>query len=241
MTEWFKVYGLGLTGTYSERRMYQFEMVDDGAIPENAKRLPRGMDFGQSPDPTTLVDLYLDGVDLYLDEVWTEHNLLPEKLKGAERQSIVDRMDIDVIKEVKGLFPMDWFDKEDEYYLGYQKDEYKEIKPNENDLKIITQIKRIKGWMIIGDISGATELRDLRKHGYNARGVKKPKGSVAVGIKRMQSYNLKVTRRSVNIKNGMESWMRKEDHNGKILPEPAGHEPDQLAASRYVMLGKALW
>lgn len=194
LTEWFRVYGEGLTGTYSERRVYIFEMADE--VPEEAKRLPSGMDFGQSPDPTCLVDMYLDGVDLYLDEVFQENNLMPEKIKGAERMSIVDKMDV---------------------------------------------LKFPKHWQIIGDSSGKTELLDLVKHGYNARGVKKGTGSQILGMKRLQSYNLKVTRRSKNIKSAMEGWLRKIDHNGKIIPEPDGHEPDTLAAARYVALAKALW
>lgn len=194
LTEWFKVYGLGLTGTYSERRVYIFEMVDE--VPPEAKRLPSGMDFGLSPDYTCLLDMYLDGVDLYLDEIFQENNLMPEKIKGAERMSIVDRMDV----------------------LGFD-----------------------KHWLIIGDSSGKTELLDLVKHGYNARGVKKGTGSQILGMKRLQSYNLKVTRRSKNIKSAMEGWLRKIDHNGKIIPEPEGHEPDLLAAARYVSLAKALW
>lgn len=246
LEEWYKVYGLGLTGTYSERRMYRFSIVEDNAIPVNAKRLPRGMDFGQSPDPTIQVDLFMDGIDLYLDEVWCEHNLMPEKIKGAERDSIVDRCDRDVLKSVKEKFPMDWFKKDDEFYLRYEPESFKDdsgkiIDPNENDQKIITEIRRLKSWIIIGDSSGKTELTDLRKHGYEARGVGKPKGSVPTGIKRLQSYNLKVTRHSTNIISGLESWMRKIDHNGKIVPEPDGHEPDGLAAARYVMLAKAVW
>lgn len=241
MTEWFKVYGEGLTGTYSERRMYLFEMVEDDAIPKTAKRLPNGMDFGQSPDPTCLIELYLDGVDLYLHEVFSENNLMMEKIKGAERDSIVDRMDRVVLKEVRSRLPMEWFSKDDEFYLGYYPENYEGIQANENDLKVISEIKKLKKWLIIGDISGKKELMDLVKHGYNARGIGKPKGSVETGIKRLQSYNIKVTRSSASIKKGLESWMRKVDHNGKILPEPDGHEPDELAAARYVMLANALW
>lgn len=194
LKEWFRVYGDGLTGTYSDRRIYTFEIVDN--IPEGIKRLPSGMDFGQSPDPTCLVDTYLDGVDLYLDEIFQENNLMPEKIKGAERFSIVDKLD----------------------EIGFD-----------------------KNWQIIGDSSGKTELLDLAKYGYNVRGVKKGPGSIVLGIKRMRSYNLKVTRRSLNIIKGLQSWFWKLDHNGKIIPEPDGHEPDTLAASRYVCLAKPMW
>ena len=194
LIEWYKVYGKGETGTYSERRVYTFTMTS--TIPECAKRLPSGMDFGKNPDPTCLVDIYLDGVDLYLDEIFQENDLLPEKLEGAKRLSIVDRMDS----------------------LGFD-----------------------KNWLIIGDSSGRTELIDLRKYGYNARGVKDKTGGIPIGIARLQSYNIKLTKRSTNIKKGMESWLRKVNDKGDIIPEPDGHEPDTLAAVRYVMLAKALW
>jgi len=192
--QWYRVYGLGLTGTYSDRRIYSFEMVDE--VPATAKRVPSGMDFGQSPDPTCLVDVYVEGVNLYMDQRFSQNNLMPEKIEGAERMAIVDRLE---------------------------------------------EIDFPKGWPIIGDSSGKTELKDMMKHGYNCRGVSKVKGSISTGIKRMRSYNLKVTNRSDRVKAGCESWFWKIDHNGKIVPEPDGHEPDELAAVRYVCLAKALW
>jgi phage terminase large subunit len=90
--QWFRIYGLGLTGTYSDRQVYNFEIID--SIPPNAKKINSGMDFGCSPDPTVLVDLYIDGPNLYVDEVFCENNLMPEKIKGAERLSVVDQMNI---------------------------------------------------------------------------------------------------------------------------------------------------
>lgn len=238
--EWFKVYGLGLTGTYSERRVYTFEMVAN-RIPSTAKRLPNGMDFGQSPDPTCEVELYLNGIDLYINEVFCENNLLPEKLKGAERLSIVDRKDQIVLREVKSVIPIEKFIRDDEFYLGYDKEKYKHISLTSDDILIKRQIAKIKAWTVIGDSSGKTELIDLKKHGYNVRGVKKITGGLMIGMKRLQSYNIKVTEKSTHVKADLEKWMRKIDHNGNIIPEPDGHEPDTLAASRYVMLAKAIW
>lgn len=237
--EWFKVYGKGETGTYSERRVYKFELVEFSSIPATAKRLPNGMDFGQSPDPTCEVALYLDGADLYLDEIFCENNLMAEKINGAQRDSIVDFMDRILMKEVKTNFPMEYFTKPDEYYYGYDKTAVVNDTPHDKLIK--AEIHRLKHHKRFGDSSGKTELLDLRKHKYNALGVKKGTGSVILGMKRLQGYNLKVTTRSPNIQSGMESWMRKIDHNGKIIPEPDGHEPDCLAAARYVMLAKDFW
>lgn len=184
--EWYRVYGLGETGTYSDRRIYKFNMISE--IPKTAKRISSGMDFGVSPDPTCLVDLYIEDANLYIDELFCDNGLMPEKIRGAERLAIVDKMQM----------------------IGFS-----------------------KGWMIGCDIAGATEIKDLKKHGYNAKGVEKYSGSVIDGIKALKTYNIFVTKRSENVKSGFENWFWKVDHNGKIVPEPQGHEPDGLAAARY--------
>lgn len=192
-TEWFRVYGLGLTGTYSDRRIYNFEVVEN--IPEDAIRIPSGMDFGKSPDPTALINCYIKGIDLYIDEVFIENNLLPEKIEGAQRMSIVDKMEV----------------------IGFPKEQ-----------------------MIIGDSSGATELRDLGKHGYRVRGVSKTK--VLLGMKRLGIYDIKVTSRSVTTVKAFSNWLYDLDKNGKILPEPPkAHEPDTIAAARYVAMSRPMW
>lgn len=196
--EWFRVYGLGLTGFYSERRIYKYQFCNE--IPVNAKRIPSGMDFGVSPDPTILIDVWKKDNCLYVDEVFCMNNLMPEKIQGAERMAIVDQM---------GL------------------------------------VKHTKGHQIIADSAGATEIRDLRKYGYEVKGVKKNPGSIIAGINKLRGYDIFITERSVNIKNGIEKWFWKIDANGKIIPEPDGHEPDGLAALRYVVMefdrGSAFW
>jgi len=191
--EWYRVYGLGLTGTYSDRRVYKFKIVP--SIPKQAKRINSGMDFGISPDKTALVDLYLDKGNIYIDELFCENGLMPEKIKGAERMSIVDKMD---------------------------------------------EIGFIKGWKIGCDSAGATEIKDLKKYRYNAISVEKGTGSKMEGIKSLRKYNIHITERSENTKKGFESWFRKLDHNGNILPEPEGHEPDCLAAARYGIMSYSI-
>lgn len=186
---WWRVYGEGQLGTYSDRQIYSYEFVDE--IPKDAKRIPSGMDFGLSPDPTTLVDLYVKDQYLYCDEIFTENNLMPEKIAGAERMSIVDKMQ---------------------------------------------QIDYPKGRLIIADSANATSIRDLQKHGYNVIPVNKYRGAIVDGIATIKSYYLCLTKRSATIKKGIESWFFKIDDNGKIVPEPDGHEPDTLAAIRYAML-----
>ena len=187
--EWFRVYGLGLTGYYSERRIYNYEWCDE--IPSTAKRIPSGMDFGSSPDPTILINIWQEDNNLYIDEVFCENNLMPEKIKGAERMAIVDQME----------------------FVNFN-----------------------KGQEIIGDSANRTAIDDLRKYKYNIKGVKKHSGDQIQGINKIRGYNLYLTKRSINVKEGIEKWFRKVDRNGNIIPEPDGHEPDGLVALRYVMM-----
>lgn len=187
--EWFRVYGLGQTGYYSERRIYKYKFCD--SIPVDAKRIASGMDFGVSPDPTILIDVWKLNNNLYIDEVFCLNNLMPEKINGAERMSIVDQMDF---------------------------------------------VRYSKGQLIIADSAGATEIKDLKKYGYNVRGVKKHTGSIITGINKTRGYNLYITERSINMKKGFEKWFWKINSNGEIIPEADGHEPDGLAALRYVVM-----
>ncbi len=189
LKNWVKIYAYGELGTYSERRIYSYDFIDE--IPATAKRINSGMDFGQSPDPTVLIDLYVDGINLIADERFSANNLMAERIRGADRESIVDRLEA----------------------LGFP-----------------------KGQTIVGDSAGRIEILDMRKHGYNARAVKKYPGSVGDGIRKLRGYNLLITRRSSTLKKGIESWFWKVDPNGKIVPEPDGHEPDGLAAIRYAIL-----
>ena len=187
--EWYRVYGLGLTGYYSERRIYSYNFIDE--IPGDAVRIPSGMDFGVSPDPTILIDVWNKDNNLYVDEVFCENNLMPEKIQGAERMAIIDKMD---------------------------------------------EVKFTKGHLIIADSAGRTEIDDLKKYRHNVKGVKKTPGSVIIGIGKLRGYDIFLTERSSNVKNGIEKWFFKLDKNGKIIPEPEGHEPDGLAALRYVIM-----
>lgn len=236
---WWRIYGMGKIGTFSERRIYNFEIIDQ--LPEALKRIPTGMDFGQSPDPTIRVDAYIDGVNIYFDEIFCENNLMPEKIKGAERMSLVDKLNETALRHVRENHKELVFDKDDKYYFANDEERKKMGEDTEMDKQIISRIKAFKSWLTIGDSSGRTELLDMKKHGYNVRGVHKAKGSVYDGIKKLRGYNIMVTKRSTNMINGFQSWFWKTDANGKIVPEPDGHEPDGLAAARYIVLGKAFW
>jgi len=190
-TEWYRVYGEGKIGVYSESQIYRYTTIDK--VPEDAVQIPSGMDFGKSPACTALVELYLKDNRLYVVERLCENNLMPEKIFGATRLAIVDRL---------------------------------------NALNID------KGHIIVADSAGKTEIMDLRRHGYNIRGVHKKKNGQADGIARVQSYDIYVVDGSPNVTDQMDNWLFKEDGNGKVIPEPSSHEPDTLVCIRYALTNK---
>lgn len=85
--QWWRVYGLGLTG-HIEGTIYQpFIQIDE--LPEARSRMRHvyGLDFGYSNDPTALVDVYIDegARKIYVDEKIYETGLLNSEI--AERMA----------------------------------------------------------------------------------------------------------------------------------------------------------
>ena len=66
--ELWKVYARGLTGKIEGLVLPDWHLAV-GGIPLGAKYLGTGLDFGFTNDPTTAIDLYLSGGELWADEV----------------------------------------------------------------------------------------------------------------------------------------------------------------------------
>lgn len=100
---WWRVYGLGLTG-HAEGIVYKrWEQVD--GIPQYADLVGRGLDFGYTNDPTAIVDVwYADGA-LWLDELCYSPGLtndkIAEKLRGLPPSTIADSAEQKSIDEIK--------------------------------------------------------------------------------------------------------------------------------------------
>lgn len=62
---YWQVYGLGIKGI---TKSTIFRYIEVNQIPESAKFLSYGMDFGYTNDPTTLVAIYVDNYNLYVQE-----------------------------------------------------------------------------------------------------------------------------------------------------------------------------
>ena len=64
---WWRVYGLGLTGSLDGVIFSNWQIVDE--IPEDARLLGVGLDFGYTNDPTAAIDVYK----------WNEYRILDER------------------------------------------------------------------------------------------------------------------------------------------------------------------
>lgn len=69
-TEWWKVYGLGLTGSRIGLVMQNWDIVE--SLPENYKKRWLGLDFGFTNDPSAIPDVRLSEGELWIDEVLYE-------------------------------------------------------------------------------------------------------------------------------------------------------------------------
>ena len=66
--QWWTVYGLGQLGEI-ESRIYTGWKLDIDVIPQEAKLMRKGLDFGYSNDPTALIDIYYYNGGYIIDEL----------------------------------------------------------------------------------------------------------------------------------------------------------------------------
>jgi phage terminase large subunit len=78
---WWKVYGLGQTGTH--KGLIYTNWTQCKEIPDNARLVGRGLDFGYSADPTAIVAVYMMNGELYLDEELYESGLTNDRIAKA--------------------------------------------------------------------------------------------------------------------------------------------------------------
>ncbi|KUG06894.1 PBSX family phage terminase large subunit [Solirubrum puertoriconensis] len=108
--ELWRVYGRGLTGKIQGIIYRKTSVVE--AIPEHAKFLARGLDFGFTNDPTAVVDLFTQNGELWVDEVLWEtgltnpdiyRRLLEEDPMSRRKRVVADSAEPKSIQELKAL------------------------------------------------------------------------------------------------------------------------------------------
>lgn len=88
----WQVYGLGNKAKLKGAIYSNWEMIE--TVPEEAKLIARGMDFGYSNDPTALVDLYLFNNEIIFDELIYSVGLTNEdihtRMKSLELNPLIE-------------------------------------------------------------------------------------------------------------------------------------------------------
>lgn len=75
---WWRVYGLGLTGQLDSRVYSGWVILD--TVPEEAKLIRRGLDYGYTNDPSAIVDVYEYNNGILLDELLYQKGLSNKKI-----------------------------------------------------------------------------------------------------------------------------------------------------------------
>lgn len=99
---WWRVYGLGLTGRPQGVIFTRWKQVAE--IPQGANLIGRGLDFGFQADPTAIIDVYMQGGELWLDERLYRKGLtndkIAEALKGLNGLVVADSAEMKSITEI---------------------------------------------------------------------------------------------------------------------------------------------
>ena len=88
--DYWRVYGLGLRGQ-SRSLVFKFHICD--GIPATAKLISRGLDFGYASDPSALCATYIDGDNMYTQELLYEKGLTNQDLVREFQRLGLDRRD----------------------------------------------------------------------------------------------------------------------------------------------------
>lgn len=99
---WWRVYGLGLTGMHQGLIYQNWELCDE--VPDGAKLVGHGLDFGFVNDPTAIVDVYLQDGKLWIDERCYEKGLtndkIADRLRACKGDTVADSAEMKSITEI---------------------------------------------------------------------------------------------------------------------------------------------
>lgn len=84
----WRVYGLGERGQ-SRETIFQFSIYTE--LPKTAKAIAYGMDWGYTNDPTAFVRVYVDGDDLYVEELMYQTRMTNADIAEELRTLGIDR------------------------------------------------------------------------------------------------------------------------------------------------------
>jgi phage terminase large subunit len=146
---WYKVYGLGEIGSLQGVVFNNWKTID--FVPAEAKLVGRGMDFGYTNDPTTMVDIYQFNGGFIFDEVLYKTGLTnPEiwrefKSKNLDNSiyTIADSAEPKSIQELTNLgMRIKGAEKgKDSILFGIQKMQEHEFKVTQRSVNLIKELR----------------------------------------------------------------------------------------------------
>lgn len=170
---WWKVYGLGQLGSLEGVVFNNWQVFDH--IPEKAKYLGSGMDFGYTNDPTTLIDVYQFNNQYIFDEVIYQTGMLNNdivravKSDGKQRYIYADSAEPKSIEEIRrggvNIFGADKGRDSISYGIDLlQQENFKVTKRSTN------LIKELRGYVWETDKNGKSINKpvDYLNHGIDA-------------------------------------------------------------------------
>ena len=106
---------------------------------------------------------------------------------------------------------------------------------------IIHELKKID-WEpeIISESADPRLIDEIYNAGLDIRPVHKYGGSIQAGITKMQEYNIKITKQSINLIKEFRNYTYRQDKEGKWLNEPIDAYNHGVDASRYCIIEKVL-
>jgi len=100
----------------------------------------------------------------------------------------------------------------------------------------------LKTYDIVGEIfADAAEpksIAELRRYGHKIKGAKKGRDSINFGISILQSYEIKVTKRSINVKDELDKYTWKKEKDGTTSNIPIDAFNHTIDAVRYLAVMK---
>ncbi len=86
---WWQVYGLGEIGNLQGAVFNNYKIVE--SVPEYAKRIGYGLDYGYTNDPTAVVDIFYADGEYYIDELIYQTGLLNSQISDRMESIGMDK------------------------------------------------------------------------------------------------------------------------------------------------------
>jgi phage terminase large subunit len=104
---------------------------------------------------------------------------------------------------------------------------------------IVSELKKDEG-KVISESADPRLIQEIQNTGVWILPVEKFQGSINAGINTMLDYNIKVTRRSINLLYEFRNYTWDKDKNGNYVNTPIDKYNHGIDAARYWVLGEVL-